>query len=355
MESEGGRNEMANLQRMIDSAQRAMVEVLGLKPSDRVLVIQDPLCRRCSEAFYLAARSNGCTTTTFPLPDEGRPLRKLPEGMAESLQGIDVVINAMSGSSDEVPFRIDWLRLLEERGLRFGHSPNIHEDMMDGGPMDVDYAWMANRADRLIEGLNGARSVRIRTPRGSDLTLNIEGRRFVTDVRITETEKGCNLPCGEVFCAPVEDGADGVVVADGPIGGEGPPPSPVTLHVKAGRVTAARCADPIWEARITELLNTDGGARVIAELGIGLNPKARLIGIMLEDEKAHRTAHVAFGSNVGMPGGVNESATHIDYLVHRPTIAAEFCDATTRIILDNGNLCISSDPPAADREEHNDG
>jgi leucyl aminopeptidase (aminopeptidase T) len=331
---------MADLQRMIESARRAMVHVLELVPTDRVLVVRDPQCRTCSEAFFEAARAHGCWTTSYLLPEQGRPLSSLPDGMADALDDVDVVINAMSGSSDEVPFRIEWLTLLEERGLRVGHSPNIHADMMDGGPMDVDYGLMADRADRIIDALSGARSVRMTAPAGSDLVVDITDRRFVTDVRITDTERGCNLPCGEVYCAPVEDGANGLVVADGSIGGEGPPPSPVTLHVEAGRVTAVGCADPAWESRVEEFLDIDEGARVIAELGIGLNPKARLVGIMLEDEKAHRTAHIAFGSNIGMPGGVNESATHIDYLVHCPTIVAGFDDDVERTILDNGDLCI---------------
>jgi hypothetical protein len=325
---------------MVESARRAMVNVLELEPSDRVLVVKDPECLRCSEAFYEAAREHGCATSAYLLPEAGRPLERMPDGMADTIEDVDVVINAMSGSSDEVPFRIEWLTLLEKRGLRVGHSPNINEDMMDGGPMDVDYGIMAERAVRLIQALAGARSVRLTTQSGSDLSLDIEGRRFVSDVRITTTEKGCNLPCGEVYCAPVENGANGTLVVDGPIGGEGPPPSPVTLEVEAGRVISVRCADPAWETRITQLLDTDDGARVIAELGIGLNPKARLVGIMLEDEKADRTAHVAFGSNIGTPGGVNESATHIDYLVHRPTIVASFDEAAERTILDYGDLSI---------------
>ena len=331
---------MADLQRMVNSARRAMVEVLELKPSDRVLVVQDPECEKCSQAFFEAARAEGCETTAYVLPHRGRPLKAMPEDMAATVEGQDVVINVMSGSSDEVPFRIEWLTLLEERGLRVGHSPNIHEDMMDGGPMDVDYGLMVDQAERLIVALDEADSVRITTPGGTDVTLDLQGRRFVTDVKITETEKGCNLPCGEVYCAPVEDGADGVVVADGSIGGEGPPPSPVTLEVQAGRVTTVRCADPQWQERITQLLDTDTGARTIAELGIGLNPKARLVGIMLEDEKAYRTAHIAFGSNIGFPGGVNESTTHIDYLIHRPTIVARSEDSTERTIVEDGDLCV---------------
>jgi len=63
---------------------------------------------------------------------------------------------------------------------------------------------------------------------------------------------------------------------------------------------------------------------------------------MLEDEKAYRTIHVAFGSNVGMPGGVNESATHIDYLVTRPTMTARFADGSERVILEDGDILVSS-------------
>ena len=331
---------MANLDRMIESARRALVEVLQLRPTDRVLVVQDPQCQKCSDAFYQAALAEGCATTAYSLPASGRPLKSMPSDMAASVEGHDVVINVMSGSSDEVPFRIEWLTLLEERALRVGHSPNIREDMMEDGPMDVDYDLMADRADRLIDALDEAVSVRITTPLGTDVTLDLRGRRFITDVKITETERGVNLPCGEIYCAPVEDGAEGVLVVDGPIGGEGAPPSPVILGIETGRVTSVRCDTPRWQERITELLDTDAGARTIGELGIGLNPNARLVGVMLEDEKAYRTAHIAFGSNIGIPGGVNESTTHIDYLVHRPTIVALFEEETARTVVSDGEIRV---------------
>lgn len=326
---------MAELSNMVQAARRAMVKVLQLTADDKVLVVQDPRCLKCAQAFSDAAQAEGCQTTAYVLPEHGRPLQALPAGMVEVLEGQDVVINAMSGASDEVPFRIEWLTLLEERGLRVGHSPNIHEDMMDGGPMDVDYDKMVCQAERLMAALDGVTSVHLSAPAGTDLTLDISERRFVTDAKITDTEKGVNLPCGEIYCAPVESGAHGVLVADGPIGGEGPPPSPVFLTVEAGRVSHIACDDAAWTRRIIEMLDVDEGARTIAELGLGLNPKARLVGIMLEDEKALRTAHIAFGSNLGMPGGVNKSVTHIDYLVHRPTLVAD-----GKTLIDDGEILV---------------
>ena len=94
---------------------------------------------------------------------------------------------------------------------------------MDGGPMDVDYGQMVRRADRLLDALDGAVSLHITASGGSDFRLDVTGRRFITDVRITEEERGANLPCGEIYGAPVEDGAEGVVVADwrGPPGAGG--------------------------------------------------------------------------------------------------------------------------------------
>jgi leucyl aminopeptidase (aminopeptidase T) len=88
--------------------------------------------------------------------------------------------------------------------------------------------------------------------------------------------------------------------------------------------------------RINELMDTDKGSRTIAELGIGLNPGARMSERMLEAEKAHRTAHIAFGSNEGFPGGQNHSITHLDYLFMRPTMEVFFPGGAARLVMENG-------------------
>ena len=63
--------------------------------------------------------------------------------------------------------------------------------------------------------------------------------------------------------------------------------------------------------------------RVIAELGIGLNPTISPRGHVMLDEKAARTAHVAIGSNTGPYGGRNQSSIHIDCIFSEPTIEVD--------------------------------
>jgi hypothetical protein len=54
-------------------------------------------------------------------------------------------------------------------------------------------------------------------------------------------------------------------------------------------------------------------------LCIGTNDRARLSGVILEDEKVMGTIHVAFGDNKSMGGSVGV-ASHLDGLVKQPSV-----------------------------------
>ena len=78
-------------------------------------------------------------------------------------------------------------------------------------------------------------------------------------------------------------------------------------------------------------------ARNIGELGIGLNPAARITGNMLEDEKAFHTCHFAIGENYDNDA---PSLIHLDGVVREPTITLKYCDGSQKDILLNGELQI---------------
>ena len=191
---------------MSAAAGRAMRNVLDLTAADRVLVVTDPghgrvrrgLPRRRTHAGLRLADGTFCPPTVVPLS-------ALPTDLPPLLDGVDVVINAIVGDPAEVPFRLKWIAAIEGSGRhRLGHSPGIDADMMLGGALDVDYEAMAARATRLLAGLKRAATVRVTTPAGTDLTMNVRRRAFTHDLKATFSA-GANLPCGEVYGAPVED------------------------------------------------------------------------------------------------------------------------------------------------------
>jgi leucyl aminopeptidase (aminopeptidase T) len=76
-------------------------------------------------------------------------------------------------------------------------------------------------------------------------------------------------------------------------------------------------------------------ARNIGEIGIGLNPVAKITGSMLEDEKAFRTCHFSVGMNSDRDA---PALIHLDGLVKEPTIVAIDEDGKETIIERDGEL-----------------
>lgn len=60
----------------------------------------------------------------------------------------------------------------------------------------------------------------------------------------------------------------------------------------------------------------------LAELGVGTNDRARLTGLILEDEKILGTVHVAFGASAGI-GGTVAVPIHLDAVVLEASLTVD--------------------------------
>ncbi len=321
---------------MREIACNALTHVLGAKEGEHLLVVTDEQRIEIGNAFYEAGDRLNLEGRLFVLEDSERPLDGLPKELRRALEGADVMVSVFVGYPEETPFRVELLQTAAKAGLRTGHGPGISDDMMLEGAMRVDFQELAAIGDGLVERLAGAVRAHLTSPAGADIWFTTRGRVFESDVRIEQGAFG-NLPNGEVRVAPVETEVQGTLVCDSTIGDLGTVPSPVTFEVVSGKLTSIRGDDRKLIDRIEELTSIDDEASIIGELGIGINPEARIIGNILEDEKAVGTVHVAFGNNIEM-GGKNGSRTHRDFHVLKPTLSIEFQDGQTRDIIIDGNL-----------------
>jgi aminopeptidase len=105
------------------------------------------------------------------------------------------------------------------------------------------------------------------------------------------------------------------MVIDGSMVGVGLLTSPLTVTLKDGKLQSIEGKD----ADKLEILLRNEHNRTLCELGIGTNYAARLIGVILEDEKAYHTVHIAFGTNDGF-GGTNKADCHMDGIIKNPTL-----------------------------------
>lgn len=165
----------------------------------------------------------------------------------------------------------------------------------EGKRQEVLVAWLKGHDRVALKGAN------------VDVTLSIKGRTF-------ETSDGqYNFPDGEIFTSPVEDSVDGWIRFKYPAIYDGQEVEDIELWFEHGKVVKEKAGKN--QVLLTSLLNTDAGARILGEWGIGTNYGIKTFSRnMLFDEKIGGTIHFAVGGGFPECGGKNESGLHWDML-----------------------------------------
>jgi aminopeptidase len=163
-----------------------------------------------------------------------------------------------------------------------------------------------------------------------DISFSTKGRRWISEAGRR------NMPCGEVYTAPVDDSVNGKVRFSYPGFFLGQEIEDISLEVKDGLVIK-------WDAKKGKLLLDKimeiPGARQFGEAAIGTNTGIKkFTKNMLFDEKLAGTIHMALGAAIPDAGGKNESAIHWDMLADMHDGGEIYADRT--LIYKNGRFVI---------------
>jgi leucyl aminopeptidase (aminopeptidase T) len=332
------------------AAKNALEVVLEARTGESILIVTDGIRKDVAEAFSQGAIELGLWTRMIVLETKKAEFRKVPpEHLVEMINTRmqpDIFINTLRGPAEETPFRISIIKLETRKGRsRLGHCPGITMDMLTEGALSLtreEHSTMQDSARALLTQLYNVEKVHVSTSKGTDFTLDVNGRTWFSDTFLNwKNMKWMNLPTGEVLVGPVENGMQGTLVCDLAVGGIGPLKSPITLEVKDGRVEAVKGEDKKTVQAVLDTQSIDKMAKHVGEFAFGLNLKARIVQEFLESEKVGNAIHVAFGNNMDYPGIVaNNSATHQDFLVDRPTVTVTYTNGTTCIVMKNGKVTV---------------
>lgn len=303
----------------IKQVARSIIDVcMGVKPGESVLVVTDTLRKDLGLPIYQAALETGNDAVYMEMKPRINHGEEPPKIVADAMYDADVIVAMTKASLSHTEAKIRAVK----HGARIATMPfgsrstEFVTGIFTGGGMSVDYKRMDENIHRLADRLDGTRKASITTEKGTDVVVNYEGREFHEDSGIVHDPGDfTNLPAGEVYVAPVS--ADGVIVVDLTMGRLGRLKSPLELYVKNGMVYSIK-GDRAEE--LENILAPFGPmAMNLAEFAIGMNPNARICGLLLEDEKVANTVHFALGSNSGFGGDVS-AGIHMDGVVDRPTI-----------------------------------
>ena len=309
-----------------EGAHRVIDTCLGVRKGEKVVVVADGKTRVIAESLFEAALAAAARPILALIPPPEQAGEEPPEPLARMLAETDVAVLATSQSMTHTAAR----RMANRAGARIASLPGVTEDMLSVGALTADYLEIQKTTRRLERRLRNAKTVHLSNGAGTDITFDVTRRDWITGDTGVCHRKGetTTLPAGEIFVAPVEGSADGRLVIDAFL--HEPLKEPVTVVVKEGHASKVVTAPKA----VLEMNRGGKDGRNFGKFGLGLNPKARITGNVLEDEKSLGAAHIVFGDNAAY-GGTVRCGTHVDAILTRATVEVD-----GKTIMEHGELKI---------------
>ena len=341
------------------AADVAVREVLAVKTGEYVLIVTNPIrgVYQISQAVYASCLRAEASPTLMAQPkktsfDFAEPtvinaIKSEPNVVisisAERLGKDKEALAKPYTGTDGKPYNHIFDQLLHGvKKIRAFWSPTITTDMFVR-TVPIDYPALRQTSAKVEASLKNSREIHVETTLGTKATVGVRGRKPMADDGDFRTPgKGGNLPAGEIFISPQLGSSNGTIVFDGSITLDKTLviKEPVKITLEKGFVTkieggkeAKQLEDYLRKAEEKPSDMAKKGdftdekakeysknARNLGELGIGLNPKAKIVGNVLEDEKVLGTVHFALGSNYDQDA---LALIHSDGIVKNPTVTID--------------------------------
>lgn len=284
---------------------------LGVKSGESFLIVCDDVLYPLAYDFYKRAKSFRVRALLVTMPPLKMHGEEPPPAVAEALKICDTALLMTSKSLSHTRAR---KRACKRYGTRIASLPGITEDIFRRS-ITINYDELNRNLLRMANYLSKGKRVEVYTDKGTHIMMSIEGRKGFSDNGLY-VKRGAfgNLPAGEACLAPVEGTTNGRLIVDGSALWVGKIKTPREMIIKNGYIQNM----PFLPIR-SRIKSFGRCASNIAEFGIGLNPKAKVTGNILEDEKSRGTAHIGIGNNISFGGKVN-CPCHLDFVFLNPVI-----------------------------------
>lgn len=301
---------------------RKLVEVNGRAiAEDRILVITDYTMQGMAEYIIDAARATGAEVVTCIMPPRERDGQEPPAAVAAAMIEATLLFSPVRRSITHTRA----MRAALDSGARAILMTAYTEELLTSPALlETDFSAQAEVCVRIGDAFTQGDRVKLTSPRGTELTFSIAGRQANVLTNIPEPGQLAPVPDIEVNVVPVTGSAQGLLIADAsvPYLGIGVLDEPITCHIEDGYITKIEGGEQARVLKEDLDSHNDRHCFNIAELGVGLNPNARLNGTMLDDEGVMGTIHIGIGTSHTL-GGEVVAPTHYDLIMWAPEIEVD--------------------------------
>jgi leucyl aminopeptidase (aminopeptidase T) len=302
--------------RRMRGAAKLLDECLGLKRGERAVIVTDVNTVRVAEILAAAVHERDCEVTVCVMTPRTRHGEEPTAPIAAAMAEADVILMPVTYSLTHSNAR----KNANAKGIRVLTLPGYKEDMLIGGGLDADFRAVRPTVLKFAKLLEEAEDVHITSSTGTDLRLSIKGKKSCAFTGIADQPGTWAAPPAiEAATAPVEDSTTGMLVVDGFLMPGGAVNSEVRIEFDQGKITSISGGAQAAEFRQLLAGYNDPNVYYAAELGFGLNPKAKFGRNYLEDETTYGTAHIGLGEGRTFGSKISACA-HMDLVLDRPKV-----------------------------------
>jgi len=252
----------------------------------------------------------------------------VPKKVLASISKVNIVIamTEYSGSSSFGPV------IMRKNSTTRGASMPLAQRSMEETAFKADYSLVKKYALNIEKILDRSISAEVFFSTGDSLFLDLRNRKAFSDIgECIKSGQFINFPSGEACKAPYEGSKD-EFKEFGESKTEGILPVAYDEEIVKFVIEKNKIVELIGKSKKAEEMRSffteNPSRRNIAELGIGCNPKAVIIGNILEDEKVG--LHIAYGMSTFLGGKVNSD-------MHQDVCYSKGCpvEGTTLVLIHN--------------------
>jgi leucyl aminopeptidase (aminopeptidase T) len=276
-------------EKLRNSAKTVIETCMQLRSHENLLVITDPHTAEIGQALYEAGSQVSDRVLMVMMPSTHRHGQEPPSPVADLMRRQHVVIAATRYSLTHTRARL----ISSKDGARIATMPGVTRSMLIEGGMTADFDALQNHIASMARILRKHRNVKIMNDDGDAMEFVISGRWNLEDNGICNRPgQVTNLPAGKIFAEVKPESVSGVLKINGTWDSISIT-EPISIIVDEGKIVDIQTTDEgVLGDQILELIDEKMETIKIVEFGFGMNPKARISGSALEDEKVLGSCYI---------------------------------------------------------------
>ena len=296
---------------------------MDIRRGENVLIVCDPTTAEIGQSLHIATQKRSDRVLLIVMPKSRHHGEEPPSPVAALMRQQQVVIAATKYSLTHTRAARQALK----DGARIATMPGMTFELYTEGGMTADFQDVKRRISNIANFLRRRRIINVKSESGTDVTFEVNWRDWKLDDNgiCNRPRMLTNLPAGKVFILPKEGTMNGTIVIDGSWDST-LIEEPVELIVEDGTVVdvkggslAATIRQSYGEVAKKLKAKDRESVWTVAEFGFGMNPSARLVGNVLEDEKRMGSCYFSIGDNSRL-GGSSNAGIHVSGVLAEPSV-----------------------------------